>query len=181
MGVDKPNIRTVFHIQPVPSPEEYLQEAGRAGRDGARARAIVLVPSQAAMPEASCRRAALLATFGEPTPVCSGCDVCRGQDRGPPVDAGPALGRLAPLVHRVDAQEARSFLLGRVPPDLWESDLPHRAGWGLWAEEDDLTAAELWNGLVAGGWVRFHPRGWWKGLLAPVDRSPSVDIRGSPP
>lgn len=166
MGVDKSDIRTVFHLEAAPGPEDYLQEAGRAGRDGAPARAILFVRSRPEPVPSPCRRASLLARFGEEAPACSGCDVCRGQDLSPPLDAGAALMRLAPWVRRLDRAEARAFLAGRVSPALWESDLPQHPGWGLWSDEDDLTVQELWRGLEDGGWVRFYRRGPWKGLLS---------------
>ena len=46
MGVDKANIRAVIHYQPPASLAAYIQEAGRAGRDGRQAYAVMLYGNQ---------------------------------------------------------------------------------------------------------------------------------------
>lgn len=106
MGIDKPDIRYVFHMNLPGSVEAYYQEIGRAGRDGKPADVHMLyglddirmrrqfiaqddgnedhkrrehkrLDSLLAYGEAiSCRRVALLTYFGENTQPCGNCDIC---------------------------------------------------------------------------------------------------------
>lgn len=42
MGIDKPDVKTVIHLTPTENIENYYQEAGRAGRNGKKAFAVIL-------------------------------------------------------------------------------------------------------------------------------------------
>ncbi|HEU4740133.1 MAG TPA: DNA helicase RecQ [Meiothermus sp.] len=106
MGIDKPDVRFVAHLDLPKSLEGYYQETGRAGRDGLPANAFMtyglqdavmvrrLVEMSEADPQfkrlenqrlekligycesARCRRQLLLDYFGEKSEPCGNCDVC---------------------------------------------------------------------------------------------------------
>ncbi len=97
MGIDVSRIRFVIHLDLPGSPEAYLQEIGRAGRDNNPAKALLLYGLQDILQAQQfnrqknysrlsalfrilegrgCRRKKLLAHFGENIPDCGHCDRC---------------------------------------------------------------------------------------------------------
>ncbi|MBP5568133.1 MAG: ATP-dependent DNA helicase RecQ [Treponema sp.] len=97
MGVDKKDIKTVVHLEAPKTVEAYIQEAGRGGRNGSVAKAILLWSLEDSLDfgaypvtsreyqmkkfaeTADFRRQILLDALGGEQAVCSGCDLCNAR------------------------------------------------------------------------------------------------------
>jgi ATP-dependent DNA helicase RecQ len=175
MGVDKPNIRTVIHRDCPPSVEAYLQESGRAGRDGGQSTAILLWGPEdervlgRAKTEAGrarleslfafarnarrCRRETLLELLnyegqGEsPESFC--CDVCDGTARETHREEEALLAFFK--------RNARRFTLAEAAPVLAGIE-------GRWSADESRQAVAL---LIKSGKLRELKGPLWKKKLAP--------------
>jgi len=142
MGIDKPDVRFVAHLDMPKNIEGYYQETGRAGRDGLPAAAWMAYGLQdvvnqrrmidespagedfkqvmrgkldalLALAEATdCRRVRLLSYFGENSTPCGNCDNCL---HPPDIwDGTDAARKLLSTIYRVQQQSGISFGAGHV-------------------------------------------------------------------
>jgi ATP-dependent DNA helicase RecQ len=85
-GLDLPNVRCCIHFDPPETMEDFLQESGRAGRDGKPAASILLQIRRRLFKAGECRRRAALARIDQEPEHCAGCDVCNGTEREEPIE-----------------------------------------------------------------------------------------------
>jgi ATP-dependent DNA helicase RecQ len=142
MGIDKPDVRFVAHVDLPKSVEGYYQETGRAGRDGEpsiawlayglqdvvqQRRMIAESPGDLAHQRnlsahldamlalcetVDCRRVNLLRYFGQPSTPCGNCDTCLE----PPVtwDGTVPAQKLLSTIVRLKRERNQSFGAGQI-------------------------------------------------------------------
>jgi ATP-dependent DNA helicase RecQ len=152
MGIDKPDVRFVAHLDLPKSVEGYYQETGRAGRDGfpstawlsyglqdvvqqrklidastgddahRRRQSIHLDAMLALCETVDCRRVQLLGYFGENSAPCGNCDTCLAPPQA--WDGTIAAQKLLSAVYRLRSERHQKFGAGHVIDILLGKDTP---------------------------------------------------------
>lgn len=178
-GVDVSGIRTVIHLDLPASPEAYLQEAGRAGRDGQPAEVWALLDSQRIGGKAGihkafgqrhgqdgCRRRQLLAELDSTVEDCAGCDWCTGQTAEYELETDWLAEILKPAARTLPWSALPLWLAGIKNPRFLEAGWTRLKGFGALRGTSLTTLRELVQALTDRGWIKRLSWGLWKGCFA---------------
>ncbi|WP_157002112.1 DNA helicase RecQ [Agromyces laixinhei] len=190
MGIDKPDVRFVAHVDLPKSVEGYYQETGRAGRDGAPATAWLAyglqdVVQQRRMIDESpgdlahrrrlaqhldamlalcetvqCRRQNLLGYFGQPSEPCGNCDTCLE----PPAswDGTVPAQKLMSTIVRLQRERRQKFGAGHLIDILRGKETPRVRQYG----HDALATWSIGQDLTDQQWRGVVRQLLAQGLLA---------------
>jgi ATP-dependent DNA helicase RecQ len=191
MGIDKPDVRFVAHLDLPKSVEGYYQETGRAGRDGEpstawlayglqdvvqqrrmiadgegdaqrkRNQTLHLDAMLALCETVECRRVQLLAYFGEPSTPCGNCDTCLT----PPdsYDGTVPAQKLLSTIVRLQRERRQSFGAGHLVDILVGADTERIRRFG----HDQLATYGIGADLPAAQWRGVVRQLLAQGLLQP--------------
>ncbi|WP_425842947.1 DNA helicase RecQ [Agrococcus sp. TSP3-2-1] len=191
MGIDKPDVRFVAHLDLPKSVEGYYQETGRAGRDGEPSTAWLAYGLQDVVQQrrmiadgdgdaqrkrnqtmhldamlalcetVECRRVQLLAYFGEPSEPCGNCDTCLT----PPdsYDGTVPAQKLLSTIVRLERERRQSFGAGHLVDILVGADTERIRRFG----HDQLATYGIGSDLSAVQWRGVVRQLLAQGLLQP--------------
>jgi len=158
MGIDKPDVRFVAHLDLPKSVEGYYQETGRAGRDGLPSTAWLAYGLQDVVQQRrmidqnegdeahkrrlgahldamlalcetiECRRVQLLAYFGQPSEACGNCDTCLTPPEA--LDGTVPAQKLLSTIVRLHRERNQRFGAGHLIDILLGRETPRTRQYG---------------------------------------------------